>query len=77
MCQAHKAIEPQLDKTASRPVLASRLKQVAAKINYWQRRARQAAAAHCRRRRKELRRAGVDLRRAIRCPRWFEIAVRS
>jgi SRSO17 transposase len=29
-----------------------------------------AARPHCKRRRKELRQAGIDLRRAIRCPKW-------
>ena len=46
------------------------MEQAAAKIAYWQRRAEEAARAHGKRRRKELRRAGIDLRRAIRCPKW-------
>jgi len=50
--------------------MARRLERTAAKIDYWQRRAEKAAQAHRKRRRKELRRAGIDLRRAIRCPEW-------
>jgi len=60
----------QLDTTLPRSVMARRLEQTAAKIEYWQRRAEEAARAHCKRRCKELRRAGIDLRRAISCPKW-------
>ena len=48
--------------------MVRRLERTAAKIEYWQRRAEKAARAHQKRRLKELRRAGIDLRRAIRCP---------
>jgi exonuclease VII large subunit len=70
LCQVRKVVEAQLDTTLPRSVMARRLQQTAAKIEYWQRRAEEAARAHCKRRRKELRRAGIDLRRAIRCPKW-------
>ena len=50
--------------------MTRRLERTAAKIEYWQRRAEKAARAHRKRRRRELRRAGIDLRRAIRCPEW-------
>ncbi len=63
-----KVVEAQLDSTLSRWVMARRLERTAAKIEYWQRRAEEAARAHRKRRRRELRRAGIDLRRAIRCP---------
>lgn len=69
-CQVRKVVEAQLDTTVPRAVIAHRLERTAAKIAYWQRRAEEAARAHGKRRRKELRRAGIDLRRAIRCPKW-------
>ena len=65
-----KVIEALLDFTLSRSVMARRLERTVAKIEYWQRRAEKAARAHRKRRRKQLRRAGIDLRRAIRCPEW-------
>jgi hypothetical protein len=51
--------------------MTRRLERMATKIEYWQRHAEKAAQAHRKRRRKELRRAGIDLRRAIRCPKWL------
>jgi predicted phage gp36 major capsid-like protein len=63
-------VAAQLDTAVPRSVLARRLERTTTKIAYWQRRAEEAARAHCKRRRKELRRVRIDLRRAIRCPKW-------
>jgi hypothetical protein len=71
VCQGRKAVEVQLDPTQKRPEIARRLEQMAFKIEYWQRRAEQAARLHRKRRRRDLRRAGIDLRRAIRFPAGF------
>ena len=67
-CKA--AVEAQLDPAVPRSVLRRRLERVARKIDHWQLTAARAAKAHRQRRLRELREAGVELRTAVRCPRW-------
>ena len=47
-----------------------KLEHTAFKIDYWQRRAADAARHHRRRRDRELRAQGIDLDRVTRCPPW-------
>jgi hypothetical protein len=54
-------------------VLRKRLERVGRKIDYWQTTAARAAKVHRRRRLEELKALGVDLRTAVRCPRWPRI----
>lgn len=68
LCQVKAAVEVQLDPEMPARERTRRLQKIARKIEYWQRTAAKAACSHRKRRRRELREAGIDLRRVIRCP---------
>ena len=61
-------VEEQLDPQVPPEELKRRLEEVAAKIEYRQRRNQEAAFYHDKRRRRQLREAGIDLRKARRGP---------
>ncbi|MCH7567678.1 MAG: hypothetical protein IH787_08495 [Nitrospirae bacterium] len=63
-----RAVEAQLDPDITPKGRTRRLESLVTKILYWQRRTAKAAYYHDRRRRRDLRAAGVDLRKALRCP---------
>lgn len=62
------AIECQLDPTLSRRERNKRIEKVRKKILYWQRRNQEAKRSHRKRRLRQLREAGIDLRKTKRCP---------
>jgi hypothetical protein len=64
------AIDAQLDPADSPRVVERKLKQAARKIDYWQKRAADAARYHRRRRRRELLARGFDPDQLTRCPPW-------
>lgn len=63
------AVECQLDRSLSRHERTRRIDKVWDKICYWQRRNREAARLHRKKRLQALRHVGIDLRKAKRCPR--------
>ena len=67
-CQVKVAVEEQLDPEVAPKERKRRLEKVADKIDYSQERAEKAAYYHDKRRRRQLRKAGIDLRRVQRCP---------
>lgn len=62
------AVEVQLDSEQPSRERTRLLEKVAATIEHWQRRNAEAAYYHDRRTRRELRAAGLDLRKVRRCP---------
>jgi hypothetical protein len=64
------AIDAQLDPDAPPEYQQQKLKQAAAKICYWQKRAAETARFHRARRERELRARGIDLDQVPRCPDW-------
>lgn len=62
------AVEEQLDPAVAPKERKRRLEKVADKIEYRQQRNEKAAYYHDKRRRRQLRNAGIDLRKVRRCP---------
>ena len=67
-CQVKIAVEAQLDREVAPKERKRRLERVADKIEYRQQRNQKAAYYHDKRRRRQLREAGIDLRKVRRCP---------
>lgn len=60
-------MEEQLDPGVSEDERIRRLEKLLDKIRYWQRRSRLAAASHCKRQRRVLKRLGIVLSRLTKC----------
>jgi hypothetical protein len=62
------AVDAQLDPEVSRYERTRRLQKAASNIEHWQNRNAEAAFFHDRRKRRDLHRIGIDLRKVRRCP---------